>query len=129
MIFNDREWLAISERLLKLTNERQLPWSGTPDQSETGEGIGMIFRTTIGDATYVIGSVDADGSFPYYMEIWQGQSAFDRMTSPASGRSTSDESAELRSTMRNLYRSAFRSFFGAAEKAERLIADLDALMD
>lgn len=127
MLLTTIEWLDIVSRLVELTANRRVEWFGERDARDDTDAQGMVFRTRIAETTYIIGSVDADGSYPYYFEVHADGELFDRVSSPSSNRASSDELAALRSTMGELYKGAFRSFFRAPERAAKLIADLENL--
>lgn len=129
MLLTTHEWLDIVTRLVELTDDRRVEWQGEPDLREGIEADGMVFRLGVNETMYVIGSVDADGSYPYYFEVHSTGQVFDRVSTPSNSRAMSDELSALRVELGSLYRSAFRSFFRAPERAAQLIAELDALAE
>jgi len=129
MLLTTTEWLAITSRLLALTSSRRVEWTGEVDEKEFGEESGMIFQTAVAETNYLLGSVDSDGSFPYYLEVRDKAIFYDRVVSPSSNRTGNDDIAALRIALGDLYKSAYRSFYRAPEKAARLVADLEALSD
>jgi hypothetical protein len=129
MLLTTTEWLAIASRLLDLTDSRRIEWSGEVDEKDSSEDSGMVFRTSVRETIYLLGSVDSDGSFPYYLEVWDKAVLYDRVVSPTSNRTGAEDMVALRGALGNLYKGAYRSFYRAPEKAARLVADLEALSE
>ena len=63
-MFEEREWMQIVERLVRLTKEQVLTW-----KTVAAEGTEWV-ETRVDDLDYMVGSVDNDQRPPYYLSLW-----------------------------------------------------------
>lgn len=125
MQFTPEEWYSFAHKLSRATDAGRVDW----DMLDSDFSNNAFLAVVPGNAAYTIYSRDGDGQFPYILKIndLEGNPISDFTT--VAYFDVFDLQAEHRASMviESLYQDVARLVTGAPQKAQSLLAGLEAL--
>lgn len=120
-MFEENEWSQLVAKLASLTHAGRIEWT---------EG-DMIYKTSVGDILYVIGTVDNDGRPPYFVGVWDSSESryLARLESEPFPDAMGTPPQTAAEAIPALYALAARSAAGAPQLFNELIGALNDLDD